>query len=177
MLPVRICIGRPQTLHGMSVLVGRFGRMPSPSACARIELAGEVAIKGIQHLAPIRGAAGDLIEFLLELRGESEIEQVVEILHQSIGNELADFLRVKAARVQRHVAAFLNCRNDRRVGRRSTDPALLEFPHEAGLAVTRRRLREMLPRLDRRDVEYFAGREIGQRTILVFARRRRASPW
>jgi hypothetical protein len=30
-LAVRICIGRPQALHGMSVIVGAFACMPSGS--------------------------------------------------------------------------------------------------------------------------------------------------
>ena len=56
------------------------------------KLSGKVAIKGIENFAPVGLAVGDLIELSLELRGEAEVEQVVEILDQPVGDQFADLL-------------------------------------------------------------------------------------
>ncbi len=57
--------------------------MPPLLGLRTIQLAGEVAIKGVEHVAPVGLAVGDLVELPLELRREAEVEQVVEVLHQS----------------------------------------------------------------------------------------------
>ncbi len=167
MLAVRICMGRPHFGHGMSVSVGEFGRIPFSSSGGR-QLLAEVLVEVAEDLLPLLGADGDLVEGFFEPGGEPVVEQVAEVLDESLGHDLAHLLGVEAAVVEPHVAPVLYRRDDRRVGRRPADAALLELLDEARLAVARRRLGEVLLRIELLELEVVADLHVGQRPSQAF---------
>ncbi|MNC18922.1 hypothetical protein D3C75_668430 [compost metagenome] len=69
--------------------------------------------------------------------------------------------------MQGHVAAILNGRNDRRIGRRPADAALLHLLDQAGFRVARRRLGEVLGRVELEQLELVALGHVRQHVILA----------
>ena len=79
----------------MSVSVGALTRMPFSTSLAVIKLAAEIAIKLVQHRIPLGLAVSDLIQLFFHRGGETVIHQIIEIFHQAVGDQLADFFCVK----------------------------------------------------------------------------------
>jgi hypothetical protein len=51
-------------------------------------------------------ATGDLVELLLHPGGEGEIHVLAEVLHEQVGDDLGDRLRVEAALTDHDIAAI-----------------------------------------------------------------------
>ena len=144
MRPSRITIGWPSE-HTSSVGLGREVRAPELLALLvdeRLERPVELA----QQRHPRALAAGDLVEVLLHPGRELEVDVVAEVLHEQVGDDLADRLGVQAALLDAHVAAIDDRRDRRRVRRRPADAVLLERLDQRRLGEARRRLGEVLGR-------------------------------
>ena len=76
-----------------------------------------------------------------------DVEDVVEVFDQQIGDDQSDFGGSELAAVLLHVLAFLNGGENGRVGRRTANAALFQLLHQRRFVVARRRLGEVLLRL------------------------------
>src|SRR3954449_4624962 len=109
------------------------------------EIAPEIA----QQRLPVDPPARYLVELVFQIGGEIVFDIALEKAAQERSNEPAAVFRQEAALFQPDVIAVLQHLDDGRVGRRTADPQLLELLDQAGFAVARRRLREMLVRTHR----------------------------
>ena len=133
------------TFGALNIGVGWFIRTHAIFRIRRVnQTLREAVIKGIEHLAPICVALSDGIKLLFHARRETVVEQIIEVLNQSFGNQLTHSLGVKPPILERHIAAILDRRDNRRVGRRPANTTLLQFFHQTGFAVTWRRLGKVL---------------------------------
>ncbi len=93
------------------------------------------------------------------------IEDVAEVLDQKIGNDQADFRRREFSAQLLHILPLLDGAQNRRVGGWTSNPPLFQLLHQRSFVVTRRRLGEMLLRLQFLQGELLPGLECRQ---LVF---------
>ena len=100
----------------------------------------------VQYLTPLGLMIRHLIEAIFHLRGKIVVHQIAEVLFQAIGDNLTHFLGVEAAVFHPHVAAILNGRNDRRIGRRPADTPFFQLFDQRGFAKARRRFGKVLCR-------------------------------
>src|SRR6266849_1198615 len=109
---------------------------------------GEVAPEILQHLLPGNAAVGDLVELVLEIGGEGVLDIALEEALEEGGHDAAAILGDEALLVDPHIFSVLQHLDDRGIGGRAADAELLELLHQARLAVARRRLGEVLLRVD-----------------------------
>ena len=141
---VRICIGRPHVLArdvGHDRLVGTHAAV---RALGHFEFLLEVAVELVKHVLPVALAVGHVVEVLFHAGGKAVVHQVGEALGQTLGDDVAHLFGIETTVVQSHITAILNGRDDRRIGRWTTDAAFFHFLDQAGFRVTRRRLGEVL---------------------------------
>ena len=74
---------------------------------------------------------------------------MIEVFHQQVGDNLAEFGGLETSAILLHVLAFLDGGQDRSVGGRTADAVRFELLHERGFVEAWRRLGEMLLGLDR----------------------------
>src|SRR6185437_15374552 len=108
----------------------------------------EIAPEILEHLLPGDPPAGDVVELVLEIGGEIVFDITLEELRQERRDKAAAVLGDEALLVEPHVIAVLQHLDDRGVSRWPADAELLELLNEARFGVARRRLSEMLFRLD-----------------------------
>ena len=160
-------------VHGAAALGAgdvRFRRRVGAHALFALgigELVGKVRIEGVQQAAPCLLAVGDLIQVSFHVGGKGVVQQFRKVLHQTVRDQLANALGVKTAFLQGDVATVLNGGNDRHVGGRAADAALLQLAHQAGFAVAGRRLGEMLHGVGLGQLQRLANREIRQWLVVV----------
>ena len=132
-----------------------------------LKLVGKVAEEAVEYLLPLRLVAGNLIEAVFHLGGEVVVHQLAEVGFQTVGDNLTHFFSVEATDFNTDVATILNGRNDRRIGRRTTDPAFFQLFNQRGLTETGRRLGEVLCRnqIDKRQLVTFINRR--QRSVFI----------
>ena len=116
---------------------------------------------------PLLLAVADLVEHVLHLRGESVLDVGAEVLDQELADDLADVGRDEGAAAHLDVAAIAQRLDDRGVGRGPADAVGLERLDEARLGVARRRLREVLLRPDRLEVDALADFERRQALVVL----------
>ena len=92
-------------------------------------------------MLPVLLGLGHLVEVLLHGRGETVVHQIGEALFETVGDDLAEFFSVEAPVRHLGIAAILDRGDDRGVGRRTSDAALLQFLDQACFAETRWRRR------------------------------------
>src|SRR6266849_5625355 len=109
---------------------------------------GEVAPEILHHLLPGNAAVGDLVELVLEIGGEGVLDIALEEALEEGGHDAAAILGDEALLVDPHIFSVLQHLDDRGIGGRAADAELLELLHQARLAVARRRLGEVLLRVD-----------------------------
>ncbi len=131
-------------------LVAWPGREVRPAQLLRLAVdeGPERHVEVAHHGPPRTRAAGDLVEVLLHPRRELEVHEIAEVADEQVGHDLADRLRVEPALLHDHVAAVDDRGDRRRVRRRPADAVLLERLDQARLGVARRRLGEVLLRVD-----------------------------
>ena len=84
-------------------------------------------------------AAGDVIEDVLQARGELVVHQVPEVTFQQLHHGEGQEGRHQRRALLEHVAAVLDGADDGRVGGGATDLPLLQLLDQGGLGVARRR--------------------------------------
>ena len=102
-----------------------------------LERVGERRVELTQHLHALQVALGDLVEVLLHLGREVHVDDVGEVLDELVGHDLTDVVGEEPAILEPDVAAVLDRRDDRRVGRRPADAQLLERLDERRLGEAR----------------------------------------
>ena len=107
-------------------------------------------------------AGGDAVELLLEVGGEIELDVALEEILEEGGDDAALVLRHEALAVEAHIVALAQRLHRRGIGRGPADAELLHLLDERGLGVARRRLGEMLARVDLLALDALAGRHRGQ---------------
>ncbi len=112
------------------------------------QLLAEVTVELVQHGLPLALALGDVVEVFFHAGGEAVVHQIVETLRKALGDDVAHLLGVETTVVQRHVAAILDGGNDRSIGGRTTDAALFHLLDQARFGIARRRLGEVLARIE-----------------------------
>src|SRR5690606_22357058 len=108
------------------------------------------------------------IEVVFELRGKIVVHVLREVLRQEAVHDSADVGRDEALAVHLDIFAILQCRNDARIGGRTTDAVLFESLDQARLREPWGRLGEMLFRaqlVERDDVAFVYLR---QQSIALF---------
>ena len=127
----------------------------------------ERPVELVQHLDLAQVALGDVVEFLLHVRGEGDVDHVGEVLDQLVGDHLAGVGGREALVLQRHVLPALDRVDDRGVGGRAADAQLLERLDQRRLAVAGRRLREVLFGQDLEHAQELVHGELGQHLLGV----------
>ena len=117
----------------MSVSVGAFRAHPALGGLGGRELLAEVVVEIAEDLFPLLVADGDLVERFLEPGREAVVHEVAEFSISRSVTISPIFSAWKAAIVEADIAAVLDRRDDRSVGRRATDALLLELLDEARL--------------------------------------------
>ena len=138
-------------MRGLAALLGAERTHLGKHHDRRLDLVAgalDVRVEGVVELPqdghPRGLPFGDVVELLLQLRGEADVHDVAEVLHQVVRDHLADLLGEEALVVQAHVAAIEDRRDRRRVRGWAADAVFLERLDEARLAESRRGLREVL---------------------------------
>ena len=121
------------------------------------------------HLLPVQPAFFDVVEFLFQRGGEIVIHHIAEVLDQQIVDELAEIRGMQPAADGLHIAAAFDRLNRRRVGAGPADPAFLQRPDQRGFGVARRRLGEMLLRIERDHRECLCRGQSRQPALLPLA--------
>ena len=106
--------------------------------------------KSSSTFCQLDAAAGNVVELVLEIGGEAVFDIALEEALEERGDDAAAILGDEALLLEPHIVAVLQHLEDRGIGRGPADAELLELLHQARLGVARRRLGEMLLRLDRR---------------------------
>jgi len=130
---------------GHNRLVGTHAAL---RALSYFEFLLEVAVELVEYIFPVALTLGHVIEVLFHAGGKAVIHQVGEALGQTLCNDVAHLFRIEPTVVQRYITTVLDGGDDRRVGRWTTDTALFHFLDQAGFRVTRRRLGEVLGRVE-----------------------------
>ncbi len=131
-----------------------------------LALAGPEAL---QDVDAVLASAGDLVEDVLELGGEAVVDQPAEVLLHQADDAERDPGRHERRALLVDVAAVLDGADDRGVGGRPPDLALLQLLDEAGLGEAGRRLGLVAGRAELVDGDGVALRDVGQLGLLVVA--------
>ena len=121
------------------------------------------AVEVADHRHPLLAAPFDLIEPLFQACRVAVIRDGFEVLDHDRVHGLPDLSRVEPSLLDLHVPVIFGDRlDDRRVGGRPPDATLLQLLDQRRLRVTRRRLAEVLLRLDAVVLEILAGSKLGE---------------
>ena len=127
----------------------------------------ERPVELVEHLDLAEVALGDVVEFLLHVRGEGDVDHVGEVLDQLVGDDLADVGGREPLVLQRDVLTTLDRVDDRGVRGRTADAQLLQRLDERRLGEPRRRLGEVLLGQDLEHAQELFGGELGQHLLRV----------
>ena len=109
---------------------GNIGLRGHIRAHARIGVFGhanlftESFIEGIEQLLPVKLAIGNLIEALFHGSGETIIHQIRKTFGEAVSHDIANLLSENSLVLNADIATILNRRDNRCVGRGSTNTAL-----------------------------------------------------
>ena len=131
---------------------------------------GELVPEGVHDLAPVERAGGDVVEFFLKAGGEAGIDVVFEEADQEGGDQAASVLGDEAALVQADVFAVLQHRQNRGVGGGAADAEFLHLLDQTCLGIARRRLGEVLQRVDVAALQRVLGGHGRQHAVVVLGR-------
>ena len=112
------------------------------------QVLGKLLVELSERVSPLLFAFLDFVEFFFQPRRVLHIEDVAKILDQQIGNHQSDLSWHEFPAEFLHILPLLNRAEDGRVRRRTSDTAFFQFFHQRGFVVARRRLGEVLLRLD-----------------------------
>src|SRR5262249_25935651 len=158
--------------HRAALLACDVGRHLLPLDVAHLlvglfKVAREGSVETLHRLLPVLLPLLDLVENVLHAGGELDVENIREGVDEKIGYEKAELgRRERAALVERYVLAVQGIRDDARIRRRPADAVFFQLFNQGRLREARRRLREMLARLEAEEPERVAGPEIRERRLL-----------
>ncbi|MNZ46308.1 hypothetical protein D3C78_639860 [compost metagenome] len=136
---------RPAALAARDVGQGRLiGAHAGVADFGHLQLLLEVAVELVEQVLPVALALGHVVQVLFHAGGEAVVHQVGEALVEALGDDVAHLLGVETPVVGGDVTAFLDGRDDRRIGGRTTDTALFQLLDQAGFGIACRRLGEVL---------------------------------
>src|SRR5262249_44203128 len=124
-------------------------------------------VKLAQRVSPFLLAFFNFVQLFFQPRRVCGIEDFFKVLDQQIGHHQSRFRWYELAADFLHVLPLLDRRDNRRIGRWPSDAAFFQFLHQRRFVESRRRLGEVLLRLQ------FAQRELlahFQRRQLVLER-------
>ena len=104
----------------------------------------EALVKFAQNGLPVPLPCLDLVELMLHIRRELHVDHVVEVLDHKIRHDDAQGRRGQALVFFDYIFAVLDRCDDRRVGRRTADAAILHCLDQRRLGIARGRVGEML---------------------------------
>src|SRR5262245_1019931 len=110
----------------------------------------------------------DFVQFLLEARGEGDVENVLETVYQEAADAFTEHGGREAALIFFHVFALDNSGNDRGVGGRAANALFFQILDQRRLGVTRRRLGEMLLGADFTELKRLAFADARQSVAFAF---------
>ncbi len=114
-----------------------------------------------------------LVKAVFHLRGKIVVHQIAEVSFQTIGDNFTHFLGIETTVFRTHIAAILNGRNDRRIGRRATDTAFFQLFHQRSFAEACRWLGEVLSRGQLNQGEFIPGVDRWQGFVFIALTQRR----
>src|SRR5436309_673707 len=121
------------------------------------------------HLLPVQAALFDVVQFLFHRGGKVVVHHVAEVFDQQIVDQLAQIGGMQPAVDGLHISAALDRFNRGGIGAGPADPAFLQRPDQRRFRVARRRLGEMLLRVEGDHLERLAGRQVWQPALLSLA--------
>ncbi len=116
----------------------------------------ELAVELAHGRAPVERPFFDLVQLLFHSRRVLHVEDVVEALEQKVGHHHAELGGSEPAALLGHIFALQNRREDGGVRGRPSHSIKFQFLDERRLVEARRRLGEVLLRLDRPEFERLA---------------------
>ena len=122
----------------------------------------ELLVEIAERVGPLFLAFFDLVQLFFQPGRVLEIENVLEVLHQQVGHHQPDLGRHEFSAQLLHVLALLDGADNRRVRGRPPDAALFQLLHQRRFVVARRRLGEVLLRLQFLQRQRLAGLQHGQ---------------
>ncbi len=126
------------------VAVQRLDHVGDLEVPGLLDGAGELVPERLHDPAPVRAAAGDVVELLLQARGEPGVDVALEEAGEERRDQPAPVLRHEAAALQPDVVAVAQHGEDAGVRAGPADAQLLHLLDQARLGVSGRRLGEVL---------------------------------
>ena len=127
----------------------------------------EIRPETIQHVFVIAISGRDIVELFFQIRGELIAHIFAEEITQEDRDQPAFILGDQTVFLFADVVAILNCRHNRRIGRRPPDAQLFHPFDQSGLGVARRRLGEMLLGRDRALIGVFPFGDLRQALVII----------
>ena len=151
-------------------LVERVDHLRDAQVLDAADRAGEVIPERAQHVLVGQLVVGNLVELLLEARGEIVLDVLLEEVLQERGEHPPFVLGDEALLVEPHIAAVAEHLQDRGIGRGPADAELFHALDQRRFGIARRRLGEMLGRLDLALRQRLAGRHRGEAVRILLVR-------
>ncbi len=126
-----------------------------------LEFFSELLVEALQRVGPRLFAILDFVKFFFQAGSVLRIEDVLEVLHQQIGDNEPDFGRDELPANLLHILPLLNGADDGGVGRRPADAALFQLLHQRRFVEAWRRFGEVLLRLQFFQRELLAFTSVG----------------
>ncbi len=146
-------------------LVQRVEHIGDAQLLGVLDLGEKIAPEVTQNVFPVQFAGGDAVELLFEIGGEVVFDVFREEAFKEGGDKSALGLRHQLALVDCHIVAIAQRRQRRRIGRRAADAEFFHLLDQRCFRIARRRLGEMLCRIDLLLGEIFAGIDLRQTAI------------
>ena len=81
-----------------------------------LQLTAELPVETVQQICPVLAPLGNDVQIRFHVGGKVVIHQVMEILNQTVSNNIAHFLSVETTTLQRNITTILNGRDNRGIG-------------------------------------------------------------
>ena len=128
----------------------------------RPQLLLERIVELVEHLDHVGLGGGDLVELALHVGGELQVEDLGKLFDQQVVDGHPEVRRAEPPFLLIDVAAVLDRLDDRCIGAGAADRLFFQGLDQRGLAVSRRRLGEVLRRVEAVEVEGLATERAGK---------------
>ena len=124
-------------------LVDFFQNIGDPQLGGFIDRPFEIAPETGQQIAPIARTCTDLIQLVFQIRGEIIAHVFLEIIAEEYCDQAPLILGDQAPLIFQHIAAILDCGDDRGIGGRAANAQFFHALDQSGLGVAGGRLGEV----------------------------------